>query len=116
MTFARPELRLRAAALVALTVAACAPAAHPPAAPCIEAAPAAVPPLSGVVHMAKSGPLQLWAVAQDGSSMYQSVTGLPANLELGDDSSAPTRVPVLEPLRFDAITLFPSYYLQKQTQ
>jgi len=110
------DFKRRAAALVAVTSAACAPAAHLPAAPCVEAAPVAAPPLSGVVHMANSGSLQLWALARDGAPLHQYVDGLPANFELGYDSSAPTRLTVLEPLRFDAVTLFPAYYLQKQTQ
>jgi len=54
------------------------------AAPCVTAQPVTVvaaPPVSGVVHMANSGSLHLWALAGQGPPVHQYVSGLPADFE-----------------------------------
>jgi hypothetical protein len=71
-------------------------------------------PQSGIVFMRDSGELHVFALPRGSAPVHQFIRGLPANLALGDDASAPTRVTVLEPLRFDAITLFPAYYLTRE--
>src|SRR6478609_7802412 len=113
------RLELCAASFAASAFAGCAPMPTKTSAPCVSAMPVTVPrapPVSDVVHMANSGSLHLWALAAHGPPAHHYVHGLPADFELGSDSSAPTRLTVLEPLRFEAITMFPAYYLQKQSE
>src|SRR6187549_3035048 len=113
------RLEFCAASLAASAFAACAPMPTKTSAPCVSAMPVTAPrapPVADVVHMANSGSLHLWALAAQGPPVHHYVTGLPADFVLAYDPSAPTRLTVQEPLRFDAITMFPAYYLQKQSE
>ena len=105
-----------AALFVVSAIAGCSPAPAKPAAPCVSVMPVTAAPASDIVHMANSGSLHVWALAAQGPPMHRHVTALPADFVLADDSSAPTRLTVLEPLRFDAMTMFPAYSLQKQAE
>jgi hypothetical protein len=66
--------------------------------------------------MKDSGRLHVFALMGGHEPVHQYIDGLPASLVVGTDPSAPTPITVHEPLRFDAITLFPAYYLQRQIE
>lgn len=66
--------------------------------------------------MKDSGRLHVFAFPSGQSPVHQFISGLPASLLLGPDMDAPTPVTVLEPLRFEAITLFPAFYLTSEVE
>ncbi|HEX6276404.1 MAG TPA: hypothetical protein VFZ53_25360 [Polyangiaceae bacterium] len=66
--------------------------------------------------MRDSGRLHVFALPPGHSPVHQFIRGLPASLLLGDDPDAPTPLTVLEPLRFDAVTLFPAFYLTRDIE
>jgi len=70
----------------------------------------------GSIYLRNCGRLHVWTLGTTSAPVHQFISGLPAHFLLGDDSSAPTFLTVLEPLRFDAVTLFPAYYLERQIE
>lgn len=92
-------------------------AAAPPCAtdaPAVADSAASGAPENDTVFMQNSGPLHVFALPAGSPPIHQYLRGVPANLALTDGANAPTRMTVLEPLRFDAITLFPAFYLQRE--
>ncbi len=118
-----PARSCRSMLVGAFSLIACArgPATHAVAPPCAEAPASASTPAGATapgdaIFMRASGDMHVFVLPVGSAPVHQFIRGLPANLALTEDAAAPTRITVLEPLRFEAITLFPPYYLTREVE